>query len=220
MFDAWSYDGLEGVEALFEQPPDSVRQVLSDYTSWPDLVRNEDAQLDPHAVAILPDNYQFIGGGHESVWSLNAMLQRTAQGGLWTPDLSDVSADYLAAWRWTDDRVAAIWRLRSPRHTPLLNDLTAGVWRLDGDVATTHLVAEVDDDLLLIAVSEGDAVRVGNRDERTDAATTPPAERDGRRQVGQDCRTRQESVEPVEQRLGADEERRQGVRSIRCGIRH
>ena len=157
VFDAWTYDGPEGVEALFDQPPDSVRQVISDYSSWPDLVRNEDAQLDPHAVAVLPANYQFIGGGHEGVWSLNATLQRTAQGGLWTPDLSDVSADYLAAWRWNDDRVAAIWRIRSARRTPLLNDLTAGVWRLDSDVATTHVVAEVDDDLLLIAVSEGDA---------------------------------------------------------------
>ncbi len=59
--------------------------------------------------------YTLITGGHEGVWSLNATLQRTAGGDLWSVTLGDVAADYLAAWRWNDDDVVAIWRIRSAR---------------------------------------------------------------------------------------------------------
>ncbi len=156
----WQQDGVSGLDDVSENPPDSVRQVMGGYAAWPEQRSNADAAFDPQAVAVLPDNYVLLGGGHEGVWSLNATLQRTAGGGLWAPTLDDVSADYLAAWRWNEDDVVAMWRIRSARPGELFDALSGfgAQWiAAADDVPTTHLIARVDDDVLLIAVSDGDA---------------------------------------------------------------
>lgn len=156
----WQEDGVSGLDEVSGRPPDSVRQVMGGYAAWPDQRTNADAAFDPRAVAVLPDEYLLLGGGHEGVWSLNATLQRTAGGGLWSATLDEVSADYLTAWRWHDDAVVALWRVRSARPGELFDALTGSGARwiaAAADVPTTHLIARVDDDVLLIAVSDGDA---------------------------------------------------------------
>lgn len=74
---------------------------------------NYDEWLDPHAVPVLPESYEYLGGGHQSVWLLNAMLQRTASHSEpWvTPVLTDVSADHLGIFRNASrDELVAVWR--------------------------------------------------------------------------------------------------------------
>lgn len=161
VFDAWNIGGPPGVAELFKRPPDSVRQVIAGFVAWPDLITNEDQKFDPQAVAVLPTHYELIGGGHEGVWSINAMLQRTAQDDLWSSELDDVSADYLAAWRWNDDDIVAMWRIRSAFPDKLATLLATGSrWRREDDQPTTHLLTEVDGDVLLIAVTAGEATTV------------------------------------------------------------
>jgi hypothetical protein len=158
---AWLTGGAEKIHELAARPPDSVRQVMHGYDAWPDQFVNEDAVFDPQAVAILPPTYTLLGGGHEGVWALNATLQRTAGGPLWADALNDVSADYLAAWRWNDAEVVAMWRIRSARPDYLIDALTppGAKWRAaeDPDGPRTHAVTTVGEDVLLIAVSSGDA---------------------------------------------------------------
>lgn len=160
VLDAWLDGGPGRLDALSRRPPDSVRQVLGGYPAWPDELVNGDAAFDPRAVAVMPAGYALITGGHESVWSINAMLQRTAGGGVWARELDAVSADYLAAWRWGDE-VVAMWRIGSARPEELLAALTRPGSRWVAaelaDSAVTHLVTTVDSDVLLIAVSGGDA---------------------------------------------------------------
>lgn len=161
VLDAWLEGGAAQIEDLSQRPPDSVRQVVGGYPAWPDQLANEDAEFDPQAVAVMPPNYELVTGGHEGVWSINAMLQRTAEGGLWAPELSAVSADYLAAWRWNDSVVVAMWRIRSAQPDDFVAALTTPTSRwvsatID-DIPTTHLVARIDSDVLLIAVTGGDA---------------------------------------------------------------
>ncbi len=161
VLNAWLDGGVSRVEDLWMSPPDSVRQVVGGYDAWPEQFPNGDALFDPQAIAVLPPNYVFVGGGHEGVWSINAMLQRTADGGRWSSEIEDISADYLAAWRWNDSDVVAMWRIRSARPFELLTALrTAGSrWvAVDiDDLPTTHLVTMIDSDLVLIAVTSGDA---------------------------------------------------------------
>lgn len=161
VLNAWQDGGVSRVEDLWMSPPDSVRQVVGGYDAWPEQFPNGDALFDPQAIAVMPPNYEFVGGGHEGVWSINAMLQRTAGGGRWSSKLEDISADYLASWRWNDSVVVAMWRIRSEQPFELLNALrTAGSrWvAVDiDDLPTTHLVTMIDSDLVLIAVTSGDA---------------------------------------------------------------
>lgn len=158
---AWLDDGPAKIHELAARPPDSIRQVFKGYGAWPDEYVNEDAALDPQAVAILPPNYTLLGGGHEGVWAINATLQRTAGGGLWADVLDGVSADYLAAWRWNETDVAAMWRIRSARPDDLIAALTGPgtLWAVaeDGDAERTHLVTTIGEDVVLVAVSRGDA---------------------------------------------------------------
>ncbi|MBW2527880.1 MAG: hypothetical protein JRI23_27105 [Deltaproteobacteria bacterium] len=157
--DGWR-SGADRVDALYDEPPDSVRQVMGGYGSWPMALRNEDASFDPAAVPVLPAPYELIGGGHESVWLLNAMLQRTARLELWHAELDEVSADYFSVFR-VDDDVVVFWRVRSTATAALLDTLvqTTNTRWTDGSdgTASTYLVTSIDDDLLLVAVSQGDA---------------------------------------------------------------
>jgi hypothetical protein len=161
VIEAWLAGGAAKIDELAARPPDSVRQVFKGYEAWPDRFVNEDEVFDPQAVAIMPPNYTLIGGGHEGVWALNATLQRTAWGELWAPELDDVSADYLAAWRWNETEVVAMWRIRSARPDELLAALTVpGSQWVAAELAAeavTHVVTQVGEDVLLIAVSGGDA---------------------------------------------------------------
>lgn len=162
VFAAWQDGGAEQIAALSRRPPDSTRQVIGGYTSWPDELVNEDAALDMRGIAVMPANYTAVGGGHEGVWSINAMLQRTAGGPRLAEELFDVSADFLMAWRWNDVDVAAMWRIRTAQPEALLAALTGpgSQWGTDTTAGTTHLATTVDSDVLLIAVSGGDATTV------------------------------------------------------------
>ena len=158
LLNAWQDGGRARIDDLSTTPPESVRQVLLGYLAWAGQVRNEDAAFDPQAVAVMPANYTLVNGGHESVWSLNAMVQRTAGGGLWSSALDQVSAEFLAAWRRDDREVVAMWRIRSDAPDDLIAALQrpGSIWAPAG-MPTTHLVTTVDTDVLLIAVSSGDA---------------------------------------------------------------
>ncbi len=161
VLNAWQDGGTSRIEDLWSSPPDSVRQVFGGYDSWPEQFSNGDLLFDPRAVAVMPPNYALVGGGHEGIWSINAMLQRTAGGGRWSSEIEDISADYLASWRWNDSDVVAMWRIRSAQPFELLNALRAVGSRWVAvditDLPTTHLVTMIDSDLVLIAVTSGDA---------------------------------------------------------------
>jgi hypothetical protein len=155
VFDAWHRDEHDGIGDLFADPPDSVRQVMAGHEAWPNGSSNQDGALDPHAAPIMPAPYEYLSGGHMGVWLLNAMLQRTADGGTWTDDLSTVSADFLTVLRRAPGGdVSVIWRVTS-------DDIIAeylrlgSVWSDDGP--TRHLITFVDGDLVLIASSNDDA---------------------------------------------------------------
>lgn len=164
VLEAWQRGGALQIEELWQRPPDSVRQVLGGFEAWPGRRVNEDAALDPQAVAVLPPGYELLSGGYESVWLINAMLQRTAAGGLWMRTLDEVSTDYLSAWRWNDSEVVAMWKIRSARPLDLIGALTRDgtqwVPREAAEFPTTHLIASFDSDVVLIAVSSGDAREV------------------------------------------------------------
>jgi len=160
VFDAWR-SGADRIELLYDLPPDSVRQVMGGFSSWPYQLANEDEHLDPAAIPILPAaDYELLGGGHDSVWLLNAMMQRTAGSDLWQPLLDDVSADYLSVFR-RGDEVVAVWRIRTTRAPELTAELllpqpASWVDSAAGE-PSAHVVSSVDSDLLLVAVSQGDA---------------------------------------------------------------
>lgn len=162
--DAWLDGGAAQIDELVRRPPDSVRQVVGGYAAWPDQRVNEDAALDPQALPALPDTYQFVGGGHESAWLVGAMLEQTVGGDFWSPELEHLSADYLSVWRDASDELALVWRLRSDQPTALTDALTApgALWARAEDAAAelTHIVTEVDGDVVLIAVTGADARRV------------------------------------------------------------
>lgn len=159
--DAWDAGGQGEVERLFSTPPDSVRQVMAGYSAWPDSRKNADDFLAPHAAPIMPARYEYLGGGYESVWLLNAMLQRTAASPWpWAPALESVSADHLSIFRDDDsgERVA-IWRIQSSNVDGLVGQLTIpqSDWSLGGG---THFITFIDDDLLLVATSGTDPATV------------------------------------------------------------
>lgn len=156
--DAWWDGGAARIADLFHTPPDSVRQVLGGFEVWPESLANQDASFDARAVAILPADYEIVTGTHEGVWTLNATLQRTAGGGLWAPELDGVAADFLSTWRWNGGEVVAIWRIRTGQPAALMATLTGSgtIWSQPG-APTTHLVHTIGSDVVLIAVSDGDA---------------------------------------------------------------
>jgi hypothetical protein len=165
VYGAWRSGRLAGVDGLFEAPPDSVRQVMGGYAAWPGLYRNEDAELDPEAIPHFPDSHYILDGAHEGVWLLNAALQRTAGGPLWDDALTSVSADFLTELRWNEADVAAVWRVRTSRPDDLSRALLDGAstrW-VDAEGAggsSTHVVARVGADVVLVAVSAGNAREV------------------------------------------------------------
>lgn len=161
VLNAWQDGGTSRVGDLWRSPPDSVRQVFGGYEAWPAQFPNGDVAFDPQAVAVMPPNYAYLSGSHEGTWLINAMLQRTAGGERWTPALEEISADFLATWRWNDGDVVAMWRIHSEQPDDLVATLTSGESRwvavAEDDIPTTHLVTTVDTDVVLIAVTSGDA---------------------------------------------------------------
>lgn len=152
--DAWLEDGLDEIDRVFATPPDSVRQVMAGYAAWPDMNTNGDAQLEPHAAPVLPERYEYLGGGHQSVWLINAMIQRTAGGSwTWAPTLESVSADYLSIFRDGDsEALVAFWRIQTSTPDEMADVLTSpmSLWALD---AGTHSISFVEGGLLLVATS-------------------------------------------------------------------
>lgn len=152
--EAWQTGGLDEIDRVFATPPDSVRQVIAGYSEWPDEFTNGDAELAPHAAPRLPERYEYLGGGHQSVWLINAMYERTADVPFsWVPPLMSVSADYLAIFRDDDSgEVVAFWRIQTSDRDEMIRMLmtTTGPWSPDSG---THLISQVDDDLLLVATS-------------------------------------------------------------------
>jgi hypothetical protein len=162
VFDAWQQSSSAAIDELYAQPPDSVRQVMAGYAAWPDQFQNEDAAFNPQAAPVLSNGYELLDGGHLGVWLLNAMVQRTASGGPWLADLSNVSADYYVALRQpTTGEVAIVWRVRSGDMAALSATLqqSGSDWSIDDSPATptSHLIKEHDGDLVLIASSDDQA---------------------------------------------------------------
>ncbi len=159
---AWTSDGHPGIDGLMAMPPDSVQQVMAGYDAWPEAGRNRDDRLDPHAAPIVPERYRYLGGGHQSIWLLNAMLQRTAgYAGQWAgSELRQISADYLSIFRDEESgELVGLWRIQSTGEDYLRGLLLnpAGLWTEDEGEPTSHLVSTVGDDLLLVATSGPDA---------------------------------------------------------------
>lgn len=156
-------EGRASIDAVFANPPDSVRQVMGGYATWPAALQNGDSVLDQVAAPVLPDHYQFLGGGHQSAWLLNTMLDRTAGGvGLWAPQLTDVSADYLSVYRDTQStsEIIAVWRIQTGAPAQLSSALVeaASIWTHDeGDFPSSHVVTQVGDDIVLVATTGADA---------------------------------------------------------------
>jgi hypothetical protein len=167
MYYAHEQDGRTGIDAVFETPPDSVRQVIGGWSYWPTDLQNGDDLLDGHAVPALPVRYTYLGGGHQSVWLLNAMLQRTAgYPGEWaSSELGFVSADYLSIYR--DEQssdLIAIWRIQTD-HPSSLSYILYGLDSVWGDAATagpgkTHVFDTVGGGLVLVATTGPDALLV------------------------------------------------------------
>lgn len=166
MYQAWWQGDREAIDEVFEQPPDSVRQAMAGYEAWPDQLENGDAELDLHAAPVLPEHYTALGGGHQSLWLLNAMLRRTAgRTEAWSSAiLDDISADFLSVYR--DEQsgeLVAIWRIQ----TDALALARAGMlgpgsrWAEDPAASpASHLITSVDADLVLVATSGPDAAAV------------------------------------------------------------
>lgn len=151
-----------GVDEVFERPPDSARQVMKGYAVWPDRYGNGDAELDPHAAPVLAERYEYLGGGPQSVWLINAMLQRTAgySGTRLATSLDGVSADELAVFRNAEDgTLAAVWRIQSDQPDVLYRDLLApgSSWAEAGVETGPRVAARVDADVVLVATSGSDA---------------------------------------------------------------
>jgi hypothetical protein len=159
-------DGFDGIDAVFETPPDSVRQVMGGYDAWPTLLQNRDDLLNPHALPVLPDRYTYLGGGHQSVWLLNTMLQRTAgYAGRWaSAQLYGVSADYLSIHRDEESgELVAVWRIQSDEPNYLLSaiDPISSSWRpADTSEAHPHVFTTVDGDIVLVATTGDNALPV------------------------------------------------------------
>lgn len=158
--DAWQAGGIDDVEPLFSTPPDSVRQVIAGYAAWPASQQNGDTRLAPHAAPMMPDRYEYLGGGHQSVWLLNSMLQRTADNPWeWAPSLESISADYLSIFRDDDSgHVVAVWRVQTDDVAGLVDGLTlppASLWLVEPgtDYLVNHSVSFVDDDVVLVATT-------------------------------------------------------------------
>lgn len=157
---AWDRDGLDGVRAYVQTPPDSVRQVMAGFDRRPPEVFNRDMELEPREVPVLP-GHTYLGGGGQDSWLLNAMLQRRA--GLavgWTFGVSVIEADHLSIWRNDDtgERVA-VWRLMGDSDS-IRNLLTGpqSQWRTSEDDPTTHVLVPLGDDWVLLASEEPHAV--------------------------------------------------------------
>ncbi len=163
VWQGWSVDNDLIFDRLFSDPPESVLQVLGGYTAWRDgLIDNGDAAFDPRALPLLPSDYELTSAGHESVWALNAMMQRKATSGLWAEELESVSSDYLSVFRFGANELAAVWRIHSTEVEALssrLLDSIATVWTADYEQTeeTPFFLAVEESDIILIAVSAGDA---------------------------------------------------------------
>jgi len=157
---AWLDDGPDAISDLVRMPADSVRRVMAGYNAPESVPANQDEQLLPHAVPVLP-GHTLLAGGVQSAWLINAMLQRTAGSAqLWSPALERVVADHLTVFR-NDETGAsvAVWRL-ADEGGALRATLLAGStqWVEDGaDAPATHLVADVEGDCVLIATGGPDA---------------------------------------------------------------
>jgi hypothetical protein len=166
IYEAYQARAGDSIDAVFEAPPDSVRQVVGGHAEWPDSLVNRDDVLNAHAVPIFPDRYTYIGGRHQSVWLLNTMLQRTAgyegEWGSWV--LDGVSADYFSVHRDEQSQaLVGVWRIRTGDLNAWSNALAAAGsrWRDAGSSdPETHVFTTVDGDLVLVATTGPDGLLV------------------------------------------------------------
>lgn len=164
VYRAWSEGGLDGVRVYVQDPPDSVRQVMLGYGSRPPLEFNEDADLAPRAVPLLP-GHTYLGGGGQDAWLLNAMLQRTAGSNLpWNTQVLSVHADHLSVWR--DDETGApvaVWRLKGS-YSGIQSMLTrpGSQWVESRDEATDHFLWFIGEDWVLVATQDSTAGAVSD----------------------------------------------------------
>lgn len=165
-YEASREGGRSAVSDLVLDPHDSVRGVMALSQGGPAGLVNRDAELDPHAVPVLP-GHTFLGGGHQGAWLVGAMIQRTASDfSLWSPTLFEVAAEYLSVFR--DDETGAsvaVWRFvedppASLRDTLLLTSGTTWADAGSADIDApplTHVVADVEGDVVLVGTMGSDA---------------------------------------------------------------
>lgn len=154
---AWDDDGIAGVERVVLDPPDSTRQVIRGSPGKTRTPINEDALLDPSAVPLLPE-HTFLGGSHQGIWLVNAMLQRTAgsQSPFALPPLDEVGADFFSAFRHdATGEIVAVWRMRGAATLTALLEQSASRWRSTDDGDMRHAWRIVDGDVVLLAVTPG-----------------------------------------------------------------
>ncbi|MCA9717950.1 MAG: hypothetical protein H6713_13180 [Myxococcales bacterium] len=164
MYEAWRDGDYAGVEGAALDPADSVRQVLRGYPGEPRPELNGDALLDAHALPTL-DGYTALSGGHQGIWLINAMLQRTAASAdVFAVDALDrVDADYLIALREQGTgALATVWRISPAAPLLPLIDAPGSLWTLDPATPSSHVARVVDDDLVLVATTGDDADAVFN----------------------------------------------------------
>ncbi len=168
VYDAWRADGVAGVDALFETPPDSSRALMFGYQYWMEAERplNGDSSLDPHGAPIMPDRFELVSIAHMGVWYIMAMLQKTADiAEIWLPVLNEITSDVLTIFIEAEtEEVAVVWRITGTQELRNLADEMLGrpdcLWRnardLIGDPGP-YALDWTGDDLVLIATTGEDA---------------------------------------------------------------
>ncbi|MEQ9319555.1 MAG: hypothetical protein RIF41_10375 [Polyangiaceae bacterium] len=159
MLDAWRSGPGRDIAAVYEQPPVSVRQAMAGFGSWPHAFPNDDGAFDPVAMPVLPEAYVPVSAGHASVWLVNACLQRTGQGGLWSAVVDTISAEVVSGFRHEPSQgVVGFWRIRTTDANGLNDAFLDGQWEPwlsePPPSDARFLVRIVDGDVLLVATSE------------------------------------------------------------------
>lgn len=187
-YDALQADAAIELDRAFATPPESALSLMLGHAAWRSRAGasiNSDAQLDRHALPILAPDYELLGIGHEGVWALLAMLQKTAghegREHDWINELENVSADVLSIfYNRGNDEVVVVWRVMSrDNHPPLLDRLltTPGTAWFSGVSAgaqpTQRAAYAIDGDLVLIASTGLDATTLFDVESAWQGLTPP-----------------------------------------------